>query len=72
MTAHGPLELINIYNPRDNGPRIKTWATIAEAIEAASGEVILLGVQEWGGDHSAVRTSSFRNVKARPAEEHIC
>ena len=65
-TAYGPLELINVYNPRDNGPRIKTWATIAKVIEAASGEVILLGDfnahhPEWGGDHSA----------SEPQSEHL-
>lgn len=43
QTAGGPLELINVYNPRDNGPRVRTWNTIAQAIEAASGEIILLG-----------------------------
>ena len=79
QTASGPIELINVYNPRDNGPQVRTWNTIAQAIEATSGEIILLGVfnshhPEWGGVHSAhahaahaaIWASPFRDAKTGP------
>jgi len=54
QATDGPIELINVYNPRGNGPRISTWTTIEKVIEAAPGRVILLGDfnahhSEWGG-----------------------
>ena len=50
----GPLTIVNVYNPRKDGPRIQEWTRIAQALEEAQGEIILLGDfnahhSEWGG-----------------------
>ena len=57
-TTDNTLTIINVYNPRSNGPRIQTWETVAEAITEAEGEIILLGDfnahhPEWGGPQAA-------------------
>ena len=48
------LTAINVYNPRGNGPRVKEWPRIQEAIREAQGDIILLGDfnahhPAWGG-----------------------
>src|SRR5436309_14818562 len=62
-TAGGPIEIINIYNPRDNGPRIQVWDTVARVIDAAIGQIILLGDfnahhPAWGGASAASEPQS--------------
>src|SRR5437763_10059552 len=52
------ITIINIYNPRGNGPRIQVWPAITEAFEAVQGEIILLGDFNthhplWGGPQVA-------------------
>ncbi|KAN0067715.1 Endonuclease/exonuclease/phosphatase, partial [Elaphomyces granulatus] len=59
----GPIDIINVYNPRGNGPRISTWTTIEKVIDAAPGRVILLGDfnahhSEWGGVQAACEAQS--------------
>ena len=56
QTEDGNLSIINVYNPQDNGPRIRTWARIEKALNDAEGEIILLGDfnahhPAWGGIH---------------------
>ena len=56
QTEDGNLSIINVYNPQDNGPRIRTWARIEKALNNAEGEIILLGDfnahhPAWGGIH---------------------
>src|ERR1700761_542540 len=48
------ISIINVYNPRQRGPRIQTWPKIAQALIEARGEVLLLGDfntnhPDWGG-----------------------
>jgi endonuclease/exonuclease/phosphatase family metal-dependent hydrolase len=48
------ITIINVYNPRSNGPRIKEWEKIAQALQDTREEIILLGDfnthhQVWGG-----------------------
>src|SRR5215472_3817532 len=31
QVEEGPLSIINVYNPRDQGPRIRTWTQIEQA-----------------------------------------
>ena len=57
-TIDNHLTIINVYNPRSNGPRIQTWEKIAEAIAEVEGEIILLGDfnahhPAWGGTQAA-------------------
>jgi exonuclease III len=44
-TATEDITIINVYNPRNNGPRIQTWPQIAQALDDISQdkEIILLG-----------------------------
>jgi len=56
QAANGTLGIINVYNPPDNGPRIRMWSQIERALKEAKGEVILLGDFNahhpvWGGGH---------------------
>ncbi len=56
QTKETPLSVINVYNPQDNGPRIRTWTQIEKALNEADGEIILLGDfnahhPAWGGEH---------------------
>ena len=56
QVEEGYLSIINVYNPPDNGPRIRMWPQIEKAIKDAVGEVILLGDFNahhpvWGGGH---------------------
>ena len=56
QVEEGYLSIINVYNPPDNGPRIRMWPQIEKAIKDAAGEVILLGDFNahhpvWGGGH---------------------
>ena len=56
QTEDGNLSIINVYNPQDNGPRIRTWTLIEKALNEAEGEIILLGDfnahhPAWGGIH---------------------
>ena len=37
------ITIINVYNPRGDGPQIRTWLEVRTAIEEAKGEIILLG-----------------------------
>ena len=65
-TTEGPLSVVNVYNPRGNGPRIQTWGQIATALDGIEGEVILLGDfnahhPTWGGTH----------VASEPQSEHL-
>ena len=39
----GPIDIINVYNPRGNGPRISTWTTIEKVIDAAPGKLSYWG-----------------------------
>lgn len=61
------ITIINVYNPRSNGPQIQTWQTIQQAIREAKGEIILLGDfnahhPSWGGPQAAREAQS----------EHLC
>ena len=38
-----PVTIINVYNPTTTGPRIQEWPRIAQALQEARGEIILLG-----------------------------
>lgn len=63
--AGGTLTIINVYNPRERSAQIRTWNRIQEAIEAAEGEVILLGDfnthhPQWGGSHIASEQQAER------------
>jgi Reverse transcriptase (RNA-dependent DNA polymerase)/Endonuclease-reverse transcriptase len=42
-TELGKLTIINVYNPRDTGLRIKEWTRVQEALQQAQGEILLLG-----------------------------
>jgi hypothetical protein len=60
------LRVINVYNPRDVGPRIKTWDTIRTATEGYEGHLILAGDFNchhpvWGG----------RATATEPQAEHL-
>jgi len=62
-TIDNPLTIINVYNPRGDGPRIQTWDAILEALAEAEGEVLLLGDfnahhPEWGGTQAASEPQS--------------
>jgi len=53
-TLSGKITIVNVYNPRDGGPRLHEWDRIAEALQEAEGETLLLGDfnahhQVWGG-----------------------
>ena len=53
-TKRGKISIVNVYNPRDRGPRLHEWSRIEAAIKDAQGEVLLLGDfnahhQRWGG-----------------------
>ena len=37
------VSIINVYNPRGNGPRINAWSALETALGEAIGEIILLG-----------------------------
>ena len=37
------MTIINVYNPREDGPQIRIWPKVKMAIEEAKGEIILLG-----------------------------
>src|SRR5437763_2435120 len=57
-TMDNHLTIINVYNPRSNGPRIQTWEKVAEATAEVEGEMILLGDFNahhpvWGGTQAA-------------------
>jgi len=61
--ANEEVTIINVYNPRSNGPRLQTWDTIQQAIHLANGEVILLGDfnahhPSWGGPQAACEPQS--------------
>ena len=61
------MTIINVYNPRSNGPQIQAWKTIQQAIHEAKGEIILLGDFNahhpfWGGPQAAREAQS----------EHLC
>jgi endonuclease/exonuclease/phosphatase family metal-dependent hydrolase len=48
------ITIINVYNPKGNGPRIREWEKIAQALQDTREETILLGDfnthhQAWGG-----------------------
>ena len=49
-----PITIINVYNPTATGPRIQEWPRVAQALQEAQGETILLGDfnthhTAWGG-----------------------
>ena len=57
------ITIINVYNPRSNGPQIQTWKTIQQATHEAKGEIILLGDfnahhPSWGGPQAACEAQS--------------
>jgi hypothetical protein len=57
-TLRGKITIVNVYNPRGGGPRLREWDRIAEALQKAEGEVLLLGDfnshhQAWGGQGAA-------------------
>ena len=43
QAEEGNLSIINVYNPQDNGPRIRAWSLIEKALDEAEGEILLLG-----------------------------
>ncbi len=56
QAEEGNLSIINVYNPQDNGPRIRAWSLIEKALDEAEGEILLLGDfnahhPAWGGSH---------------------
>jgi endonuclease/exonuclease/phosphatase (EEP) superfamily protein YafD len=59
------ITIINVYNPRGDGPQIRTWPEVKMAIEEAKGEIILLGDFNahhpmWGGKHTASEEQAER------------
>jgi Endonuclease-reverse transcriptase len=59
------VTIINVYNPRGDGPQIRTWPEVKTAIEEAKGEIILLGDFNahhpiWGGKHVASEEQAER------------
>jgi hypothetical protein len=59
------ITIINVYNPREDGPQIRTWPEVKTAIEEAKGEIILLGDFNahhpmWGGKHIASEEQAER------------
>jgi hypothetical protein len=57
------LTIINIYNPKGPGPRIAIWPRIAQAIEEAPAETLLLGDfnlhhPAWGGRQATCETQA--------------
>ncbi len=61
--ADKEVTIINVYNPRSNGPRIQTWDTIQQAIHLVKGKIILLGDfnahhPSWGGPQAAHESQS--------------
>ena len=66
QTSRGPLHIVNVYNPRGNGPRIRVWDSVQRVLDALSGKVVLLGDFNahhpvWGGQH----------VAGEPQAEHL-
>jgi hypothetical protein len=54
QTDIGAITVINVYNPRGGGPRLREWTNVKKALHEAEGEVILLGDfnahhTTWGG-----------------------
>jgi Reverse transcriptase (RNA-dependent DNA polymerase)/Endonuclease-reverse transcriptase len=48
------LSIVNVYTPNTSGPRIRHWPEVAQALQEAQGETILLGDfnthhSKWGG-----------------------
>jgi hypothetical protein len=73
-TTH--LTVINVYNPRDNGPRIQTWPRIAQALDEApkDGEIALLGDfnahhPSWGGLAVATEQQAEHLIQATRDQE---
>lgn len=59
--------MVNIYNPRGDGPRIRVWPTLERVLQDLEGEVLLLGDfnvhhPAWGGTRAA----------CEPNAEHLC
>ena len=53
-TAGGEVEIINVYNPRDVGPRIKVWGKLRDALGASPERTVVVGDfnchhPAWGG-----------------------
>ena len=54
VTGRGKITIINVYNPRSAGPRIREWRHITTALNDAEGETLLVGDfnvhhPAWGG-----------------------
>jgi len=54
LTNPDALTIINVYNPRERGPRIKEWARLQLALKEAEGEILIVGDfnthhAHWGG-----------------------
>jgi hypothetical protein len=54
QTNIGTITVINAYNPRGGGPRLREWTNIKKALHDAEGEILLLGDFNahhtvWGG-----------------------
>jgi endonuclease/exonuclease/phosphatase (EEP) superfamily protein YafD len=63
------VSIINVYNPRGNGPRINAWTALETALGEAVGEVILLGDfnahhPAWGGAQAASETQAEHLLRA--------
>jgi Endonuclease-reverse transcriptase len=41
-TTLGKITIVNVYNLRDTGPRVREWRHAQETLQQATGEVILL------------------------------
>jgi Reverse transcriptase (RNA-dependent DNA polymerase)/Endonuclease-reverse transcriptase len=70
--ANGPITVINVYNPRGSGSQICAWGLIQQAINDATGEILLLGDfnahhPAWGGIQAATEPqgSHLRNEVAK-------
>jgi Endonuclease-reverse transcriptase len=58
FTNPNTLTIINVYNLRERGPRIKEWPRLQIALEEAEGEILIVGDfnthhARWGGTGTA-------------------
>ena len=42
-TSQGKVTILNVYNPRTGGPRLREWPRINTALEEAQGEILIVG-----------------------------
>ena len=70
------LIIINVYNPRDSSPRLRTWPRIAQALDEAlkDGEVALLRdfnahYLSWGGLTAVTEQQAEHLIQATQDQE---